>query len=88
MVNVFEEVNKLWSEYFDDYNKLIHRWLLYIQNGEKTIRTARKQFHQWDPLRIYLSVGKINKKEKPEFSLRFFGQGKKEGKKGTRTLLK
>ena len=37
------------------------------------VKNHRKQFHQWGPLRIYISLGEI-KKPKPKFSLRFLGQ--------------
>ena len=44
----------------------------FLINGcEKEFANARKQFHQWDPLRVYASISKA---KVAIFSLRFFGQ--------------
>lgn len=55
----------------NEFDEKVGKWLSYLERVEK-VKSHRKQFHQWSPLRIYISLGEI--KENPKFSLRFLGQ--------------
>jgi hypothetical protein len=69
------KVEKLWNgDQKDNIKKNLDGWLNACKEGEDNICKAKKQFHQWHPLRVYVSVGKAKSSNKPVFSLRFFGQ--------------
>ena len=57
-----------WEPQFEDYaNK--------IELNLKNLQAKRAQFHQWDPLKIYLTLGKaMGQKSKVSFDVRFLGQ--------------
>lgn len=66
-------VEKLWTGNQKIRSKNLDGWLSACKEGKEKIRSAKKQFHQWHPLRVYVSVGKA-KSNTAVFSLRFFGQ--------------
>lgn len=74
MVNLLEAVDKIWKDNNATFRKSSKKWLNVIQAGEDAVGKARKQFHQWDPLRVYMSVGRSSAQDNVEFSLRFAGQ--------------
>jgi hypothetical protein len=68
------KVEKLWNgDQKDEIKKNLDGWLIACKKGKDKISKAKKQFHQWHPLRVYVSVGKA-KSNTAVFSLRFFGQ--------------
>ncbi len=71
--NIVSEVENLWNDKKDEIKKKLDGWLNACKKGKDKIRKAKKQFHQWHPLRVYVSVGKA-KSNTAVFSLRFFGQ--------------
>ena len=69
--NLIRSIEELWNgEQKDEVRKKLDGWLRACIEGKDKIQKAKKQFHQWYPLRVYVSVGKT----KSNFSLRFFGQ--------------
>lgn len=73
-INLVSEVEKLWHENKVNVEKNLDKWLYACKDGESKIRNARKEFHQWNPLKVYVSVDKAKLKKNFIFSLRFFGQ--------------
>ncbi|MBL0226789.1 MAG: hypothetical protein IPQ16_14795 [Geobacteraceae bacterium] len=75
-MNVHAEVEKIWKDNSESIEKRIGRWVddLLSKKRKDAIIKARKQFHQWDPLKIYTSVSQASKKGLPEFSVRYCGQ--------------
>jgi len=74
-MNLAVETKKKWEEHKTKFEKELDDWLQALEQGKKIIIQARKQFHQWNPLRVYVSVTKVRKsKSRVLFSLRFFGQ--------------
>jgi hypothetical protein len=71
--NLASKVEELWNKETVKIDKGLDKWLSACKKGEDKIRKAKKQFHQWYPLRVYVSVGKA-KSNTSVFSLRFFGQ--------------
>jgi len=69
--DIAAQINNMWKSNNPDFEQTLDDWLRRLKEGEKLIRQARSQFHQWDPLRVYVSVTKA---KSSLFSLRFFGQ--------------
>jgi len=74
VINLAEKVDSIWRYNKGVFESKLAEWLKAIQAGEDTVSKARKQFHQWHPLKVYISVGRSNAGNKVEFSLRFSGQ--------------
>lgn len=69
------QTRKKWEENNTQLEKELDSWLRALEQGKEIIKQARKQFHQWNPLRVYVSVTKVrSSKSRVLFSLRFFGQ--------------
>ncbi|MGY5881924.1 MAG: hypothetical protein RTV31_16880 [Candidatus Thorarchaeota archaeon] len=71
MEDLAAQVNDMWNSNKADFERSLDGWFRKLKEGEKLIRQTRSQFHQWDPLRVYVSVTKA---KSSVFSLRFFGQ--------------
>lgn len=74
MINLAEKVDSIWRDNKGIFESKLTEWLGAIQAGEDAVSKARKQFHQWHPLKVYISVGRSKALNKVEFSLRFSGQ--------------
>jgi len=72
--NLASKVGELWNKNAVKIEKDLDRWLSACKEGKEKIRIAKKQFHQWRPLRVYVSVGKAKSNSDSVFSVRFFGQ--------------
>jgi len=68
------EIKNMWRKNKIEFEKKLDDWLIALQEGEKLIHHAKKEFHQWNPLRVYVSVTKAKSNNRPRFSLRFAGQ--------------
>ena len=66
-----DTINNIWDHHKEGFEKKIGTWLTQIIKNKEPIQDNRAKFHQWDPLRIYLSVtdARIG-----QFSVRFLGQ--------------
>jgi hypothetical protein len=76
MCNDSESITQKVKDQWDNDKNIKERlsgWLDACRKGKDKIRKAKKQFHQWHPLRVYVSVGKA-KSNTAVFSLRFLGQ--------------
>ena len=71
MKDIATQIKDMWESNKAEFEQSLSDWLRRLKEGEKLIRQARSQFHQWDPLRVYVSVTKA---KSSLFSLRFFGQ--------------
>ena len=76
MEDLAVRTKKVWEEYYNTKcEKELDDWLRALEQGKETAKQARKKFHQWNPLRVYVSVTKVrSSKNRVIFSLRFFGQ--------------
>jgi len=75
MEDLAARIEKLWEENEIRFEKEIENWFQILEQGKETITRARKKFHKWDPLRVYVSVTKVkSSKTRTRFSLRFYGQ--------------
>ncbi|MFC1634619.1 hypothetical protein ACFL5Z_07225 [Planctomycetota bacterium] len=76
MKDLAVRTKEVWEENKIKFKKDLNDWLRVLEQGEKgTISQARKEFHQWDPLRVYVSVSRVrSSRSRVSFSLRFFGQ--------------
>jgi hypothetical protein len=72
--NLASKVEELWNKNTVKIEKDLDRWLSACKEGKEKIRIAKKQFHQWRPLRVYVAVGKVKSTSDSVFSVRFFGQ--------------
>jgi len=75
MEDLAVQTKKLWEKNLIKFEKELDDWLKVLEQGKKTLSQARKEFHQWDPLRVYVSVAKVRSSNScVRFSLRFYGQ--------------
>ena len=65
------EVNCLWN---GDHERQVAGWLNDIEQNIARTRSARKSFHQWHPLRVYVNASELMNSGAASFSLRFKGQ--------------
>jgi hypothetical protein len=75
-LDVLNEVRREWEAHRDSIEKRIKGWidLLTDEDTRKRIIKARQSFHQWEPLRVYISAAQAMRKCGPTFSLRYGGQ--------------
>ncbi len=70
--NEINQIEMLWKN--PEVEKKLDGWLSALKEGQEKIIKAKRLFHQWNPLRIYVSVSKAKAKNLVTFSVRFFGQ--------------
>lgn len=69
------QIKNLWEENKNKFEKELDDWFQVLERGKEIISPERKHFHQWNPLKVYVSVAKVrSSKSRVLFSLRFFGQ--------------
>lgn len=73
-INLTPSIKKIWRDKKDDFEKRLSSWLDALQYGHETLIIAKKKFHRWMPLRMYVSVTKTKPGKCAEFSVRFYGQ--------------
>ncbi len=73
-MNLAQKIEQLWKNNKSSINKKTESWIKDLQNAQKCLKKAKREFHQWFPLRAYVSIGKSKSHKKHAFSLRFFGQ--------------
>lgn len=74
MNNLAVEVEKKWKDHKALFEERLDDWLRRLEHAGDLIRRERKSFHQWNPLRVYVSVANVRSSSRVVFSLRFFGQ--------------
>jgi len=72
-VSITKEIDEIFEKNKNRIERDSEEWLKVLENGGKAYNLAKKAFHQWYPLRTYVSVTKA-KSSIPEFSIRFLGQ--------------
>jgi hypothetical protein len=71
MMTLLEQIEGHWTkEALDDK---VAKWAKQLSDNEDTVREAAKKFHEWQPLRVYLSVTRAMN-PRVSFSLRYQGQ--------------
>jgi len=70
-LNLYEETKNLWDENKCYTNS--DRWAKELNQARPSIIKAKKNFHQWNPLRVSTNLSRA-RKPIPTFSLRFHGQ--------------
>ena len=88
-MDVLSMINDYWTENKQAIEDRIQGWVRNLGDSDrqKKILAAREQFHQWKPLRVYISTSQAKRKGAPTFSLRYCGQEVATLKKGTGHLL-
>ena len=71
MKDLAAQVKDMWESNKAEFEQSLGDWLRRLKEGEKLMSKTRRQFHQWYPLRVYISVSKAKSNL---FALRFFGQ--------------
>ena len=74
MEDFAEQIKNVWEDNKTEFEESTDGWLRALEKSKKIISQARKQFHQWNPLRVYVSVTRATSNSRVLFSLRFFGQ--------------
>jgi hypothetical protein len=70
---LFESISVLLDDNQKKIDSTLDGWVCELETCIKKVRADRDLFHQWSPLRIYISLGGV-KTKKPKFSVRFLGQ--------------
>lgn len=74
MENLAEQIKNMWENNKTEFEERLDNWLKALEQGEEIIGQEKEQFHQWNPLRVYVSVARAKSNSRVLFSLRFFGQ--------------
>lgn len=67
-------IRNMWEEHKPDFEKRLDSWARALNCGKDVSALAKKEFHQWGPLRTYISVSKAKADSRAIYSLRFYGQ--------------
>lgn len=70
---LFESISVLLEDNHEKIDRALGSWLSALETCIKKVQADKDLFHQWSPLRIYISLVGM-KTKKPKFSLRFLGQ--------------
>jgi hypothetical protein len=70
---IFESISVLLKDNQKKIDSTLDSWLSELEICIKRVQADKDLFHQWNPLRIYISLGGV-KTKKPKFSVRFLGQ--------------
>jgi len=73
-VDLSKSIRDIWSKNETDFENKLKRWASALNCGNDLSTLAKKEFHQWNPLRTYVSVSKSKSNSRAIYSLRFFGQ--------------
>ena len=67
-------VRNIWKENKSDFDHRLSNWVNVLNCGKDVSVLAKKEFHQWYPLKTYISVSKARSNARAIYSMRFFGQ--------------
>jgi hypothetical protein len=70
---LFKSISVLLEDNKEKIDSTLAGWVSELETCTKKVQADRDLFHQWNPLRIYISLGGV-KTKKPNFSVRFLGQ--------------
>lgn len=73
-MDLAKDIITKWKENETDFEDRIASWVSILNCGQDISVLAKKEFHQWEPLRTYISVSKSKSHSRAIYSLRFFGQ--------------
>jgi len=73
-INLANLIKYMWEEHKPDFEKRLNSWANALNCGKDVSALAKKEFHQWHPLRTYISVSKAKSDSRAIYSLRFYGQ--------------
>jgi hypothetical protein len=74
MVNVLNDIDRQWTEHKETIERRIQDWATRLLKKREVFEKARRTFHQWEPLRVYVSTNQVIKAGPPTFSLRYQGR--------------
>lgn len=86
-VNLETDIKHLWLKNASDFEKRLNNWLDALEYGNTTLVLAKKKFHRWMPLRMYVSVTKTKPGKYTVFSVRFYGQEVAELRVGSKNTI-
>lgn len=70
---LFESISVLLEDNKEKIGSTLASWVSELETCIKKVQADKDLFHQWSPLRIYISLVGM-KTKKPKFSVRFLGQ--------------
>ena len=73
-MDISEQIRDMWSENKPDFEDRLSSWVHALNCGKNVSVLAKKKFHQWYPLKTYISVSKSRSTARAIYSMRFFGQ--------------
>ena len=73
-MDVLSRIDELWKKNEGLIEKRIQGWVHDLSAQRERVVATRRQFHQWAPLRVYISTSQAKKGGVPTFSLRYRGQ--------------
>lgn len=69
-----KEIDNIWAQNRADFNQRLSNWAKALNCGKDVSTLAKEKFHQWEPLKTYISVSKSNSTRRAKYSMRFYGQ--------------
>ncbi len=69
-----EEIDNIWAQNKSDFNRRLNIWAKALNCGQDVSMLAKEKFHQWKPLKTYISVSKSSSAFQAKYSMRFYGQ--------------
>jgi len=73
-MQLINEIDNIWKQNKLDFNQRLSSWANALNCGNNVSTLAKKEFHQWSPLKTYISVSKSKSKVTAIYSMRFSGQ--------------
>lgn len=67
-------IRDIWKENKLRFDDKLGKWVSALNCGKDVSTLAKKEFHQWSPLKTYISVSKSNSNMRAIYSMRFYGQ--------------
>ncbi len=72
-MSLLEQIELRWTD-VQNNGYMGDQWARTLADSQANLLKAAKTFHQWEPLKVYLSVSRATKQPRVAFSLRYQGQ--------------
>lgn len=75
-MEILNQIREEWERNRHDIERRLQGWVARLadETNRKRIVEARRKFHEWEPLRVYISASQAMRSGGPTFSLRYGGQ--------------
>jgi len=73
-MDLSKSITDIWEENKLGFENKLSRWVRALNCGKDVSMLAKKEFHQWKPLKTYISVSKASSASQAKYSMRFYGQ--------------